>query len=288
MIRSFTAAALLVLAPTVLVGQDEATLRRHFEGRTVFVQVDMPATSKGIDVWPGRDQPLDAPEYAERLKRHGTAIVPGQPAMVTRVKVKGKHIEFQLGGGGFGTFGDPTGGSVEFTPAEKTRREKNLERAVERETDRRRRAALQEELDLVRSEREREDRRLRVIAANAEEQRRANAHRLAVQGGSRFNVRFDGPVPPEALTPEGLERMLGTWVSFEAPAAHREPLSGVAALRKGMLEHEVADLLGTPVARSARVEGSLAVVVREYERDDARVEALFVEGVLVRYTIGSR
>ena len=285
MSRLLTIAALLVLAPSTVLAQDEAALRRHFEGRTVFVRLDMPGTSKGIDVWPEREQAFDAPEYAERLKRHGTAIPMGGPAMVTRVKVKGRHIEFQLGGGGFGTFGDPGSTSVSFTPAEKTLRERNLERALERETDRRRRADMREELDLLRKEREREDQRLRVIAAQAEEQRRANVHRLASQGGSRFNVRFDDAIPADALTPDGLERRLARWVAFALPVPDQ---SGPAALRKGMSETDVDQLLGPPVTRTVHSEGSLAVTVRRYEGDDASVEALFVEGVLVRYTVGSR
>jgi len=108
-----------------------------------------------------------------------------------------------------------------------------------------------------------------------------------VQGGSRFNIRFERAVPGEALAPAGLERMLARWLVFEQP----EPSAAgedTAALRKGMLEADVDRLLGTPVARSSRTEGALAVTEREYERDGQRVEALFVEGVLVRYTIGSR
>src|SRR5690606_33404467 len=171
MLRPLCLAALFALTPDMIAAQDEAALRRHFEGRTVTARIDMPATSKGVDVRPEREQPLDTPEYAERLKRHGIALVAGQPAIVTRVKVKGRHIEFHLGGGGFGTFGDPTGTSVSFTPTEKTLREKNVERELERTTDRRRRAELREELDFLRTEREREDQRLRVIAAQAEEQR---------------------------------------------------------------------------------------------------------------------
>lgn len=290
MLRPLCVVALLALGPSRLVAQDEAALRRHFEGRTIVARIDMPATSKGVDVWPARDQPLDAPEYAERLKRHGIAIIAGQPAMVTRVKVKGKHIEFHLGGGGFGTFGDPTGTSVSFTPSEKTLREKNVERELERTADRRRRAELKEELDSLRNEREREDQRLRVIAAHAEEQRRENVARLAVQGGSRFNVRFESKVPAEALTPAGLERMLGSWISLAALESDLAEATAedAATLRKGMLEAEVDRLLGAPAARSARTEGTLAVSVKQYEHGSERIEALFVEGVLVRYTIASR
>ena len=46
-------------------------------------------------------------EVAQRLKDNGTALKMGSQVMVTKVLVKrNSHIEFQLGGGGYGTFGD--------------------------------------------------------------------------------------------------------------------------------------------------------------------------------------
>ncbi|MFN5581990.1 hypothetical protein [Gemmatimonas sp.] len=46
----------------------------------------------------------------DRIKEFGTALDVGQQVMVTKVVVKGdSHIEFQLGGGGFGTLSDDAG-----------------------------------------------------------------------------------------------------------------------------------------------------------------------------------
>jgi len=49
---------------------------------------------------------------------------------VTKVKVKDNLIEFQLGGGGYGTFGDDASSHVSVPVAGKSVREKNLERDI--------------------------------------------------------------------------------------------------------------------------------------------------------------
>src|SRR5688572_11055722 len=84
--------------------QSEEYLRRFFEGKTVLVKLEMPGTENGIDVYPGTSQPINFPQVATRLQRYGTAIRRGQEVMVTKVKLKDDLIEFQLGGGGYGTF----------------------------------------------------------------------------------------------------------------------------------------------------------------------------------------
>jgi hypothetical protein len=66
------------------------------------------------------------------------------------------------------------------------------------------------------------------------------------------------------------------------------PGSGVAGLRKGLTTDEVSLLLGAAETSSERMEGSLRVLQLSYLTTQNRVEALFVEGVLVRYTIASR
>jgi hypothetical protein len=54
-----------------------------------------------------------------------------------------------------------------------------------------------------------------------------------------------------------------------------------------MLLREADDLLGAPVTTSERNEGKLKVVTRVYPTPDGQVEAEFVEGVLIRYTVRS-
>jgi hypothetical protein len=59
--------------------------------------------------------------------------------MITKIKVKDKLIEFQLGGGGYGTFGDETSSDIYVPTVSKSRREKNLEKQLKYENEERRR-----------------------------------------------------------------------------------------------------------------------------------------------------
>src|SRR5438094_10557903 len=103
-----TSVALLVLVATAPPGfaQSEDQLRTFFEGKTVRVKIEMPGTEDGVDVYPGTAHPIDFPKHATRLKRTGTALRRGDEVLVTKVTVKKDLIEFQLAGGGYGTFGD--------------------------------------------------------------------------------------------------------------------------------------------------------------------------------------
>ncbi|MBA3259509.1 MAG: hypothetical protein H0T68_08600 [Gemmatimonadales bacterium] len=67
--------------------------------------IALPGTEGGVDVYPADSRPLDYPKYADRLKDFGTAIRAGETAMVTKIRVKSKHVEFQLDGGGYGHHG---------------------------------------------------------------------------------------------------------------------------------------------------------------------------------------
>ena len=91
--------SLTLLAQPVLAQSEEA-LRRAFEGKTVVVKIDMPATERGIDLYPRGQRILNFEDYSGRVKDHGIALRSGTPVMVTKVKVKDDLIEFQLGGGG--------------------------------------------------------------------------------------------------------------------------------------------------------------------------------------------
>ena len=64
------------------------------------------------------------------------------------------------------------------------------------------------------------------------------------------------------------------------------PSGAKVSLRKGLLAEEVRELLGKPALTSERKEGALAVVTETYLAAGRRVEAEFVEGVLIRYRVG--
>ena len=107
MIRHALVAALAAAALSQpALAQDELHLRQKLEGKRMVVQIDMPATSEGVDVFPGSSRPLDFQKYSGRLKNNGMAIPAGQSSMITKIKVKSDNIEIHLGGGGYGTLGD--------------------------------------------------------------------------------------------------------------------------------------------------------------------------------------
>ena len=269
--------------------QDEAALRRAFEGQSVVLKIDMPGTSSGVNVYPDRDMPVDFPEVATRLKKFGTAIRSGDAVMVTKIRVKDDLIEFQLGGGGYGTFGDAMGESgggvteVGETPAEKALRD-----SIRHETNSGTKRRMQRDLDALRSTRERENSQARSAAAQAEEVRQSNLRGRRMEGGSRFNIRFRGGVPAEALTPDGVRALLSRYVDFGGATATAAPgaaPAGATALPKGLLLEEVERLLGPAVTASESDDCALHVMTRTYRKDGQRTTARFVSGVLVEYAI---
>jgi hypothetical protein len=300
MLKWLAAPLALALGAAPLAAQTETVLKEYFEGRTVSPKLAMPGTEEGVDVYPGSPRPLDYPKYASRLKKFGTAIKAGEPVIVTKIKLKSKHIEFQLGGGGYGTFGDETSG-VGTAEAPKTKREQNLEADLKRETDPTKRRAIREELDALESERERENARNRAAVAEAQEHRKQNIRQMRLEGGSRFNIRYQDEVRSTALTPESVMAALNQYVDFgqlgandpatslpgaTSPSASSLP-RGLGSLHKGMLLQEVDAVLGSASSSNERKEGSLKLVERVYSTPNGRVTAWFVEGVLIRYTIAS-
>lgn len=304
--RLLLIACVLVAAagPALAQGPGEPELKDFFEGKSVRVRMDMPATSQGIDVFPDARRPINFDEYSARVKSTGIAIRTGDSVLVTKVRVKDKLIEFQLAGGGYGTFGDDTSGSVYTPSTPKSNREKDLEKLVRSETDAGRKRSLQRELDDLRSRRAREDLRNQTAAAAASEAKKARIAETRLHSGSRFNIRYQNGVPP-GLGPDGVMRALAEYVEFpfatdrrpssapvrESLSAAPEPRGSMAApgsIRKGMTLAEVEQSLGRPERTTDRMEGALKVVTAIYSRDDQRITAEFVEGVLIRYSIASR
>ena len=205
-------ASLLALA-TPALAQNEAALREDLEGRRVRLKIDMPGSQEGVDLQLDSRRPMNYPEYGSRLKRYGAALRKGDTATVTLIKVNKDLIEFQLDGGGFGTFLDNTDTSANIPSVDKSKREKELERLVKDEEDSRLRARLNEELDDLRHRRERENRRIAVERARIEEAKRERVAEQRLNGGSRFNLRFDGAVPRN-LTTEDIMDALSEHLTF--------------------------------------------------------------------------
>jgi hypothetical protein len=228
------------------------------------------------------------------------AIRAGDSAVVTLVKVKKDLIEFQLSGGGFGTFGDDTSTSVNLRSIDKSGREKALEKQLKTETDSDRRQDLEDELDAQRDRRERENRRIDAERIRAEERKMERIAAERLRGGSRFNLRFQDAVP-NAIRPEDVMAALAEYVDF-VPATSSEPIDARPAAdvpayrppadviqpRKGMTRTEAERAFGKPIDSSDRREGSIVITMLVFVSGDQRIAADFLEDVLVHYTITSR
>ena len=299
----FLIIAAMAAVATPLRAQNETILRQAFEGKVVSVKIDMPATQRGVDVYPLDQMPVNFREVAQRLKDNSTALKIGQQVMVTKVTVKSNsHIEFQLGGGGYGTFGDNTSSSVSAVSQGETKAEKALKDSIKKATGPTKRKQFERELASVRSERERENARADAEAKQAESVIEANLRAKRAESGSRFNVRYRNGIPSDALTPDGLMRALALYVDFggsgaiaSGSAAPGTPAQAFApatdarpapkSLRKGLWLEDVEALLGPAATASEKKEGTLTVLNRTYRKDGQKVSTSFVNGVLIDFAI---
>jgi hypothetical protein len=291
---------ILLLAAVSAMANDEQDsreriLRQFFEGRSVTVFIDMPASSKGVDLQIGQPEPLDAGKHARRIGEMGVSVREGTRIPVTRINLKDDLIEFQLGGGGFNPIWN---GSGTVSPIYgKSSREKDLEDDIKRESDPKRRRDLQRDLDRARERRRREEERSREMAEAANEIRRERDRDRAETMGSRFNLRFERRVPAGAATPEGVMEILSPWIDFtglpggeaysrrrsERPAPDASPDQEGPGLRAGMSRSEVANLLGPAEHEESRTEGELHKAVAIFHDGGRRMELTFVNGVLVQF-----
>ena len=288
--RALVYGALVAAVATPLRAQNEAILRQAFEGKVVTVKIDMPATQRGVDVYPLDQMPVNFREVAERLKDNSTSLRIGQQVMVTKVLVnKNSHIEFQLGGGGYGTFGDNTSTSVSHASQGETKAEKALRDSIKHAPGPTKRKQLEKELASVRGERERENARAEAEAKQAQSVIEANLRAKRAESGSRFNVRYRNGIPADALTPDGLMRALAQYVDFgaagSAVSSAGDSRPAPTTIRKGLLLEEVEAILGPAATASETKEGTLTVLKRAYRKDGQKISASFVNGVLIDFTI---
>jgi hypothetical protein len=308
MFRIACSLVLFALTAAPLNAQNQSSLQSYFVGKQVQLKVDMPATQQGVDLRMDREDPMDWKSYSGRLKEFGPAIRSGDRATVTTLVVKKNLVEFQLDGGGFGTFWDDSSTTVTPYHVDKSGYEKQLERDIRNETDPARRRDLQRELDRARYRRDREqaiDNRAAMIASEMKAQQVADKR---LRGGSRFNLRWPGNIPANELTPDAVMKALEACVDFgdlqgqkailqttpQNVAAPSTPAAGagsapVTQLKRGMKIGEVSNLLGLgrQLSQSTSEEG-LKTQIFEYLPEDYRVEVTYVDGVVVRYSISSR
>jgi hypothetical protein len=292
----------LAMSAMPAAAQTEAQLKQAFEGQYVVVRMDMPATHKGVDVYPSREPAVDFSSYSARLREFGVSLREGDRVMVTAVRVKKRNIEFQLGGGGYGVFSDDSG-SVYVPTESKSRREKDLEKEIrdERDSDRRRR--LQRELDALRRDRERENRDREAEKRELEARKRSEIADKRLDAGSRFNVWFAQDLELNIPNPAELRRMLAGVVDFSGEGResargpslderHATPPPPASArpddLRRGLSVEEVHDLLGAPTRSKPGKQGDLSTLTEWYEQGDRVTEVVYVSGIVVKFSTSSK
>ena len=287
-------------------------MANYFLGKEVVVKIDMPASQQGVDLRYDKDDPMNWKEYSGRLKKYGIALRKGDTARVTGLVVKNDRIEFQLDGGGYGTFFDDDG-NVTARTADKSSYEKQLQRDLDNTTDPAQRRNLQRELDRARDRRERQDQDNRNAAQVATQINKQQIADKRLQGGSRFNLRWAGAIPTNQNNPDAITRLLANYVTVEGvqgqgvqgpgvpgagvqgagapPVADTSAASGVPAtaqLKRGMPMNEVTGLFGQgrQLSQSVSPEGLKTQTV-QYSSGDRTVEVIYVEGLVVKYSISS-
>jgi hypothetical protein len=266
-------------------------------GKQVVLKIDMPGTQRGVDLRFNQDNPMNWKEYSSRLKSAGTAIRTGDTVRVTGVVLKKDVIEFQLDGGGFGTFFDDSNTTVNPRAVDKSDYEKQLERDISSTSDADRKRQLQRDLDRERSRRQRQEADNRAAAQVASQIKAQQVADKRLGGGSRFNLRWQGSIPPDQATPEAVMKLLADYVSFQGPQPASAPpaveatspdIPATAHLKRGMKMQDVTSLFGQGRQLSESVSSDgLKTQVVEYASGDRRVDVTYVEGLVVRYSISS-
>ena len=308
MLRSALRAMIVsVVVVTPVCAQTGSDIVGYFSGKEVVVKIDMPGSQKGIDLRYNKPDPMNWKDYSSRIKQFGIAIHKGDTARVTTIVVKKDMIEFQLNGGGFGTFGDDTNITVAAKSVDKSDYEKSLEQQIANTDDPDKKAQLQRDLDRERARRQRQDDANQRAAQVASQIKAQQVMDQRLQGGSRFNLRWQGSIPPNQLTPDAVMARLSEYIDFgslqaggstpspsqgavaQQVASQAAPASPTAQLQRGMSINDVAALLGQGKLLSDSVgDNGLKTQVYEYHSGDRKAEVTFVEGTVVKFAITSQ
>jgi hypothetical protein len=296
-VKKVTVLAMAACALSLGAQTDPGGLVSYFTGKEVTLKIDMPGTQQGVDLSLNKDTPMNWKQYSSRLKTFGVAIPKGATARVTTVAVKNDRIEFQLDGGGFGTFGDDSDSNVAARTVDKSDYEKRLQREIANTTDEDKKRQLQRELDRERSRRERQDADNRDAAQIASQIKAQKVADQRLHGGSRFNLRWQGTIPADQKTPENIQRLLADYVTFDDvpslpptqnAAGAGDGVPATAQLKRGMKMEDVTSLFGPgqQISQTVSPEG-LKTQTIHYLTGDRQVEVIYVEGLVVKYSISS-
>jgi hypothetical protein len=206
------------------------SIEAYFTGKMVTAKIDMPGTEKGVDLDFQKATPLDSKENTSRLASFGVAIHKGDMAKITKIALKKDHIEFQLDGGGYGTFGESTETKVSTKNVEKSSYEKDLEKQLKATKDATQKAQIQQNLDAEVARREQAEEDAKTSAEAATQEKEVELASKRARSGSRFNLNFKGSVPNDDKNPDAVMKLLADYVDF-GPAAQGAVDAAVTPVR---------------------------------------------------------
>ncbi|MBM4188802.1 MAG: hypothetical protein FJ206_15975 [Gemmatimonadetes bacterium] len=300
--------ALGSIGATLGEAQDERRLKQVFEGKRVTALLDLPATSEGVDIFPGSSRPLDFQKYSARLKNSGVAIKEGERSIITKIRVKDDVIEVQLGGGGYGTFGDVFNSALSTNGADS-----GAAQQLKVSNERTQRLASGSRFNLrYPNGITPDDLEPEAIVKALSEYATFPTGVAGKAGPTGTTAQAAAPPaanppavrePQKGMTAAELERVAGAassvskngpvetrlYAEYEADLVNevvvdvRKRAAGGATIRKGMSPEEVEAMAGKPIA--TKTAGQMTT--HTYKWQGGTLEADFYNGVLVGYRISS-
>ena len=289
-------------------GQDERRLKQVFEGKRVTALLDMPATSEGVDIFPGSSRPLDFQKYSARVKKSGVSIKEGERGLITKIRVKDNVVEVHLGGGGYGTFGDIFNSALTNEGADS-----GAAQQLKRSNERTERLAAGSRFNLrypngITPDDLEPDAIIKALTdyATFPPTLLGKAAAAAPKADDTPKAESEAKEPRKGMSGAEIEKLLGaaratatngpvetrSYAGFEVDYVndvavdvrkHAAGASSGAAIRKGMSPQEVEAVAGKPI--DTKTNGQ--VTTHKYRWQDGTLEADFFNGVLVAYRTNS-
>ena len=272
-----------------LLAQNEIALKEFFEGKMIVPSIDLPASTQGLNIFPEKRPEVDYGDYGNDIKEYGVGVYSNEPIMITKLVVKKNHIRFELGGGGYGGFWDESD-YVSAPRVAKSAKEEELESLIAEESDSNKKKDLKKQLDFERKKREEEQARLNFDAEQAREIKRQRIAEKRAKAGSRIHLRFDRKLNSDDLDIELILDQLASFASMQGEITNQELTStnDQKGIQKGMSWNDANTLFGMPIHASTSNQCDLTIMTCKYEKGEELIEAKFVEGVLVSYSIASK
>jgi hypothetical protein len=216
---TFVLVCLAAIFSTSAFAQDsrdasQAKLVQAFQGKSVALKMDMPATDKGVGISAEQANSIDREKYQKRLKTYGTAIKTGETSVITNVRVNKDEIVIEFAGGGAPDLDlvarigpKPEGTTLTDNKESRARVQANSAGALSSDQ-----GNANSTLRYESSKRKREDAAREADYYKRRDNEIAKDREIRLKMGSRFVIKMDKGAA--SITPEELTKLLAAYLSF--------------------------------------------------------------------------